>query len=81
MFFEIGMLKNFVIFTGKHLCVLESLNKVADLKARKETPTQVFSYEYCKFFMNTFFTERLHWLLLLFQKNRKFPSKTSVAEA
>ena len=52
-----------------------------DLKVSKETLSQVFSCEYCEIFMNTFFTEHLHWLLLMFQKIRKFPSKTSVAEA
>ena len=37
--------------------VLESLfNKVA---GQKETPTQVFSYEYCKIFTNTYFEEHL----------------------
>ena len=46
--------------------VSESLNKVAGLEACKETPAQVFSCEYCKIFMNTFFTEHHHWLLLLF---------------
>ena len=79
MFFKIVVLKNIAVFTRKH--VLESLDKVAALKTKKETPTQVFSCEYCENFMNTFFTEHLHWLLLLFQKIRKFPCKTSVAEA
>ena len=37
-------------------------NKIANLKARKETPTQVFSCEYCKIFKNTFFAEHLRWL-------------------
>ena len=33
IFSKIGVLKNFAIFTGKHLCWKESLfNKVADLK-------------------------------------------------
>ena len=31
----------------------------------KETPTQVFSCEYCQIFTNSFFIERLRWLLLL----------------
>ena len=40
--------------------MLESLfNKVAGLKAcifiKKETPTQVFSYEHCEIFKNSFF--------------------------
>ena len=58
MFFKIDFLKNFAIFTGKH--VLESFDKVAGLEAYKETPTQVFSCEYCKILMNTFFTEHHH---------------------
>ena len=37
MFFEIGAVKNFAIFTGKHM--FETLlNKVADLKAIKRDP-------------------------------------------
>ena len=31
---------------------------------KKETPTQVFSCEYCASFKNSFFTEHLRWLLL-----------------
>ena len=31
---------------------------------RKETPTQVFSCEYCKISKNSFFIEHLQWLLL-----------------
>ena len=40
----------------------------ADSKRNKEVPTQVFSCEYCEFFKNTFLTEHLRWLLLLFKK-------------
>ena len=32
---------------------------------KKETPTQVFSCEFCEISKNTFFTEHLRWLLLL----------------
>ena len=39
-------------------------DKIEDLKVRKETPTQVFSCEYCKTFKNTFYSEHLQWLLL-----------------
>ena len=48
MFFKIGVLKNFVIFTGKHLYWSLFLIKL------QETPTQVFFCEYCKILMNTF---------------------------
>ena len=34
------------------------LNKVKDLQ-NKETPTQVFSFEYCEIFKNTYFEEHL----------------------
>ena len=34
--------------------MLESLNKVADQKACKKTPAQVFSCECCEIFMNFF---------------------------
>ena len=37
---------------------------VADQKARKETPTQVSSCEYCKLFKNSVFAEHLRSLLL-----------------
>ena len=50
MFFKIGVLKSFAIFTGKK---------------PKHTPTQLFSCEYCKIFKNSFFIEQLQWLLLI----------------
>ena len=49
MFFEIGVLKNCAIFTGKHLWWIYL----------KENPTQVFSSEYCKILNNTYFEEHL----------------------
>ena len=54
IFFKKGVLKNFAIFTG-----FEPLfNRVAGLNAcsfTKETPTQVFSCEYCEILKNTLF--------------------------
>ena len=50
-----GVLKNFVKFTGKHLCQSLFFNKVAE----KETLVQVFSCEFCGISKNTFFTEHL----------------------
>ena len=35
---------------------------------KKKTPTQVFSYEFCRIFQNIFFTEHLRWLPLYIQK-------------
>ena len=59
MFFKIGALKNFVNFTGKHLCWSLFFNKVTGLQAcnfiKKETPMQVFFCEICEIFKNTFF--------------------------
>ena len=80
MFLKKGVLKSFCNIHRK-TSVLESLNKVAGLKASKETPTQVLSREYCEIFRNTSFIEHLRWLPLLFYNIRKFPSKKSVAEA
>ena len=47
MFFKIGTLRKFAILTGKHLCW--------SLFLQKETSTQVFFFEYCKIFKNSFF--------------------------
>ena len=66
MFFKIGVLKKFSVFTRKHQ--RWSLNKIADLKSRKETPTQAFSRNYCKIFKNTVFAEYLQWLQLFFSQ-------------
>ena len=61
MIFEIAVLKNFVVFTGKHLCW--SPFRPATL-LKKESPTQVFSCEYCEIFKNSFLIEQVRWLLL-----------------
>ena len=58
MFFKIGILKNFAIFTGKHLCwrlFLIKLKTLAWQLHQKDTPTQVFTFEYSKIFQSTFF--------------------------
>ena len=56
MFFGIGVLKNFIIFTGN---MLESLiNKVSGLKhcnVIEKTPPQVFLCEYYEIFQNNSF--------------------------
>ena len=53
------LLKNFVTFTGKHLCWCLFFDKVAGLMLatllKKEALTQVFSSETCKIFKSTFF--------------------------
>ena len=55
IFFRIGALKNFAIFTGKQLCWRLFL---------KETPAKVFSCEFCEIVRNSVFIEYLWWLLL-----------------
>ena len=61
MFFEIGVLRNFAIFTGKHQCWSLFLRKLQTLRPYgpqlylKETSTQLFSCEYCKIFTNSVF--------------------------
>ena len=49
-----GVLRNFAKFTGKHLC--QSLQAEACNFIKKETLAQVFSFEFCEFSKNTFFT-------------------------
>ena len=64
MLFKIGVLQIFRSIYRKTLVLEYLFKKIADLKACKETPTQVFSCEYCEIFKKTFFAERLRWLLL-----------------
>ena len=51
---NIGVLKNFAKFKGKHLCQSLFFNKVANLRLWKETLEQLFSYEFCEI-LNIFF--------------------------
>ena len=56
-----GVLRNFVKFTGKHLCQSLFFNKVAAPATllKKETLTQVFSSEFYEISKNTCSTEHL----------------------
>ena len=59
---KISVLKNCSIFTGKHLCWTIFLIKLQARRSQlfwEETPTQVFSCEYCKILKKTFLTEHL----------------------
>ena len=53
------VLKNFAKFTGKHLCQSLFFDKVYRPETynviKKETLAQVFSFEFCEIFKNTFF--------------------------
>ena len=61
LFADVLQKRCFEKFTGKQLCWSLFFKKVAGLR----TPTQVFSCEFCEIFKNTFFTEHLHWLILI----------------
>ena len=60
MFFKIGVLKNYVIFTGKHLCW--SLKVCNFTKQRLQH--WCFPVNIAKFLRKPFFIELLRWLLL-----------------
>ena len=62
MFFKIDDLKNFAIFAGKYQWWSLFFNFI------KETPTPVFSCEYCKILKNRFFTP-----LVVASVGHKFP--------
>ena len=50
-----GVLRNFVKFTGKHLCQESFLNKVAGFATlSKKTLAQMLSSEFCEISWNTF---------------------------
>ena len=61
VFCEKGVLRNFIKFTGKHLCQSLFFNKVVDLRPatcnfiKKETLAQMFSFEFCEISKKTFF--------------------------
>ena len=54
-----GILRNFVKFTGKHLCQSLFFNKVAKACSliKEDTLAQVLSYEFYEISKNIFFTE------------------------
>ena len=68
MYFRKGVLKNFAMFTGKHLCWSLFFNKYAGLKAsniiKKRLQHNFFSVKFAKFLRTPFFTQHAQWLLL-----------------
>ena len=68
MYFRIGVLKNFAMFTGKYLCWSLFFNKYAGLKAcnffKKILQHKFFSVKFAKFLRTPFFKEHVQWLLL-----------------
>ena len=61
VFCKKGALKNFTKFTGKHLYLSFSFNKVAclSLATIEETLAQVIFFWFCKIYKNIFLTEHL----------------------
>ena len=60
MFCKKGVLKNFENLTGNNCAEVSFLLKYrpeAQNFIKKETPTQVFSCEFCKIYKSTLFTE------------------------
>ena len=63
MFFKIGVLKNFAIFTGKYLCWILFSIKFGGL---------AFSCEYCVILRTAFLIEQLWWLLVNMTKSKRY---------
>ena len=67
MFFKVGSLKNFAIFTGKHLCwslFLIKLQAWACNFVKKRLQRRCFPENIATSFTTTFLIEHLWWLLL-----------------
>ena len=69
MFFGIGILKNFAIFTGKHPCWGLFFNKVAGLRPatllNERLQYRCFPVNIVKFLKIAFFIEHLQWQLAI----------------
>ena len=63
MFFKTSLLKNFVNFTGEHLCWSLFLIKLQSCNLIKILQRRCFPAKFTKFFKNTLFTKHLRWLL------------------
>ena len=65
IFFKIGVLKNFAIFIGKHMCWSLFLIKLQALKPatllKRDPNTGVFLSYLQKFLRTPFFTQHLRW--------------------
>ena len=71
VFCKKSFLRNFAKFTEKHLCQCLFFNKVVGQNLQiyqKETPTKVYSCQFCEISRNTYFTEHFLWLLLTLVK-------------
>ena len=85
MFFKISVLKNFEIFSGKHLCWSAFFNKVTDLKyvtlLKKKCQHGFFPVNIAKFLRAAFYLKHLWWLVLKITSVMKWikPLNASVA--
>ena len=68
VFYEKGVLKNFVKYTRKHLCLGLFFNKASGLQ-KKEFLAQAFSCEFYENFKNTFFKNEILAQVLSFAVN------------
>ena len=67
MFFKIGVIKNFAVFIGKHMCLGLFFTRVAGLKKRLQH--SCFPVNIVKYLKTAFFIEHFQWLILT---NRPF---------
>ena len=71
VFYNKGVLRNFIKFTGKHLCqslILIKLQGEAYNFIKKETLAQLFPCEFCEIYKNTSFQNTGRLLLDIHQK-------------
>ena len=68
IYLRIGVLKNFAIFTGRHLCWCLFFNEYAGLNAcnfiKNRLQHKFFPVKFVKFLRTLFFTEHVRWLFL-----------------
>ena len=69
MFFKIGVLKSFVIFTGNHLRSRLLFNKVAGLRSAMFIKKEL-QHRYCEIFKNSFFCRTPPVTALAFLMNK-----------
>ena len=75
---KIGALKNFAMFTGKHLCWCLLLMKLKSNFVKKKLQHRCFCVNIAKFLRACFFKKHLWWLLLEDLKYASVPVKTLV---
>ena len=73
VFYKKGVLRNFVKFTGKHLCLTLFFNKVFLLEKRPWH--KCFPVNFAKFLRTPFFIEHLWWLLLFILNPERMPNQ------